>query len=45
MGNFKPMVERHPLPYDLQSDQKQMMEDEDREEGENHAENHIGLCK
>ena len=24
---------------------KQMMEDEDREEGENHAENHIGLCK
>ena len=24
---------------------KQMMEDEDREEGENHAENHIGLCQ
>ena len=22
-----------------------MTEDEDREEGENHAENHIGLCK
>ena len=22
MGNFKPMVEWHPLPYDLQSDQK-----------------------
>ncbi len=45
MGDFKPMVELHLPPNDLQSDQKQMMEDEDREEGENHAENHIGLCK
>ena len=45
MGDFKPMVEWQLPPNDLQSDQKQMMEDEDREEGENHAENYIGLCK